>query len=350
MAEVTSEFENQDYEILRAVRGSARDGSDILGQNHTCRFCGASERNLFRTTAHSFPEGLGNKWITSADECDLCNALFSKYDDALCKSVGPLLTIGGVKGKGGKIRQTGRSVGSHNFKHKTNDGKAYIKTELMSKSKNIKPPIGTSINFIFDQNPLHSGLQIHRTPTPDEKFVPLYAYKCLTKMGFSLIPHDELYSFTKLKKWLQTPDDNCNFPFLDVGISTGSLSNAPEVVAAVIFRRRRGAIVSPEYIFCFCAGSICWQIELRADSSDTDLPPIEFGQINIDWSMSPQYDDSRTIDRFTTPCHFDWKSCVAELIPVSTICYSHSPTEGSSFDVEWRSSIIPSPLEGEGGA
>lgn len=350
MAEVTSEFENQDYEILRAVRGSARDGSHILGQNHTCRFCGTSERDLFRTTAHTFPEGLGNKWIISADECHQCNALFSKYDDALCKSVAPLLTIGGVKGKGGKIRKTGRSVGSHNFKHETSDGKSSIKIELMSKSKNIEVPIGTSINFIFDQNPLHSGLQIHTIPTPNEKFIPLYAYKCLVKMGLALIPDGELHNFTKLKKWLQTPDDNFDFPFLDVGISTGSLSSPPEVVAAIILRRRQSAAVSPEYIFCFSAGSICWQIELRSDFPDADLPTVKFGQINIDWIMSPQDDNTRTIDRFTTPHHFDWKSGVAEPIPISAICYIHSPTEGNRFEVEWRASIFPFPLEGEGGA
>lgn len=350
MAEANPVFENQDYETLCAIRGSSRDGPHTLGQKYECRFCGASERRLFRTIAHTFPEGLGNKWIVSADECDECNKLFSKYDDALCKSIAPLLTIGGVKGKGGKVRQTGRSEGSHNFKHETHDGKSFVKIKMFSESKNIKTPIGTSIIFIVDENSAHNGAQIHRTPVPDEKFVPRYAYKCLAKMGFSLIPLYELHNFTKLKKWIQTPDDTCDFPFLDVGISTGSLANPPEVVAAVILRRRQGAVVSPEFIFCFCAGSICWQIELRSDSSYTDLPPIQFGQINIDWAMAPQGDDSRTIDRFGITHHFDWKSCEAELIPVSATLYTHTPSEGGSFDVEWRSSIIPSPLEGEGGA
>ena len=335
MAVVIPEFENQDYEVLCAVRGCTRDGIRKLENKGKCRFCDETACDFFRKKSHTFPEGLGNKWITSADECDKCNALFGIYDDALCKSVGPLLTIERVKGKGGKIRQTGRSEGSHNFKYETSDGKSSIKTELMNKSKNIEIPEGTSITFIVDPDSSFDGAIIKRIPVPAEKFVPRYAYKCLVKMGFALIPHGELNNFTKLKKWLQAPDDNCDFPFLDVGISTGSLSDPPEVLAAVILRRRQGAIVSPEYIFWFCAGSICWQIELRSDSSDANLPPVKFGLINFDWIMCQQDDDTRTFNRFTTPHHFDWKSGVAEPIPISAICHIHSPTEGNSFEVDW---------------
>jgi hypothetical protein len=341
MTEATPKFENHDYEILHVIRGSARDGKHTLGDNGKCRFCDETARRFFRNASHTFPQGLGNKWIFSADECDRCNALFGKYDDALCKSVALLLTIGGVKGKGGKTRQTGRSEGSHNFRHQTVDGEVHIKTELFNKSKNIDIPQGTSFTFVVAGDSIFDGAVLKRfpapIPTPVEKFIPRYAYKCLVKMGFALIPNDELHNFTKLKKWLQTPDDNCDFPFLDVGISTGSLSNPPEVVGAVIFRRRQAAANRPEYIFCFCAGSICWQIELRSDSPDADPSLIKFGQMNVDWTMFPRDDDTRMVDRFTIPRHFDLKSNMAEPPLVADILHMQSPTEGDRFGVKWRS-------------
>ena len=67
----------------------------FLGEARKCRFCGTFEASDFgkRTNAHTSPEGLGNKTLFSLDECSACNAKFSRYEDALCKAVGPYLTL-----------------------------------------------------------------------------------------------------------------------------------------------------------------------------------------------------------------------------------------------------------------
>src|SRR5205823_4229084 len=102
------------YRLLREVRGSIGRPAIYLGNSGHCRYCGTRDPSAFRTLAHTFPEALGNKWVFSRDECDNCNTkIFSKYDDEFAKAVSPLLTLGGVKGKGNKTRQTGRSDGRY---------------------------------------------------------------------------------------------------------------------------------------------------------------------------------------------------------------------------------------------
>jgi hypothetical protein len=99
------------YEVIAEVQGSVGEDKLVLGQPGRCRYCDSSDPKSFANVSHTFPEGLGNKWIASADECDDCNRLFARYDDALAKSVAPTLSVGGTKGKGNKVRQTGRTGG-----------------------------------------------------------------------------------------------------------------------------------------------------------------------------------------------------------------------------------------------
>ena len=96
------------YTRLAQVKASTGGTKSYIGNKGPCRYCGESSTRYFRTEAHAFPEGLGNRWVISRDECDKCNELFSKYDDAIVRAVGPFLTLGGVKGKANKVRQTGR--------------------------------------------------------------------------------------------------------------------------------------------------------------------------------------------------------------------------------------------------
>ena len=109
------------YQILSHVQASVGEDSKSIGRGAVCRFCGNDDLQKFRTRAHTFPEALGNKWVFSNDEFDYCNDKFSVYEDALTKAVGPLLTLGGTKGKRG-VRQTGRSHSDTFVRHSVEDG------------------------------------------------------------------------------------------------------------------------------------------------------------------------------------------------------------------------------------
>lgn len=301
----------QDYDVLVSLQASVGEQETRLGERGKCRFCPSTDISKFKSVSHTFPEGLGNKWFVSLDECDECNTLFSIYDDSLIKSVGPLLTVGGTKGKDNKVRQTGRSKGSHSIKHHVNDEGRRISYNLMNLKDEVSSPEGTSISFLMD------GTMMMYVPTPLEKFVPRYAYKCLAKMALAVMPMSELCNFRKLLEWVKSPDDAEEFPFLDVGLSLGSLGNAPEIISASLLRRKPHITRLPYMIFIFCAGSVCWQLDVMPDERDDACDLAKFGWINIGWSLRFQADDEVPIDiKYSQPTHFDWSSNLSQAIPV----------------------------------
>jgi hypothetical protein len=320
------------YDLLTIVQASVGGGIRTLGQKGNCRFCGETDLTHFRNQSHTFPEGLGNKWIISADECDKCNKKFAQYDDALCKSVGPILTIGGTQGKGNKVRQTGRSRGGHNIRHLTEQGQRRISVQLLDIEKGIQPPIGSAFSFGPDQK-----IAID-TPIPSEKFVPRLAYKALVKMGLALLPLDELPNFSQLISWIQAPTDSEDFPFLDVGISIGSLGNAPELVSGAIIKRRDKSANCPYAIFILTVGSVCWQIDLMPDTLDDARDIARFGCINIRWKSVLAAPDCEPLEiQFSAPKHFDWSSDLATLLPISLVRYNFDwQTSEASFELEWQ--------------
>jgi hypothetical protein len=323
------------YDLIRNIQASVGGPEQILGQRYQCRFCAETKQEFFLNRSHTFPEGLGNKWILSADECDKCNKTFALYDDALCKSVGPILTIGGIKGKENKVRQSGRSKGGHNIRHLTESGQHRISVQLLDIDDGIQPPTGSAITFGPDQK-----IAID-TPTPNEKFIPRLAYKALVKMGLALLPLEDLPNFSRLIQWIQSPSDNEDFPFLDVGISVGSLGNAPELLSAVIFRRRDGVKNRPYIIFVLTIGSICWQIDLMPDTLDDAMEIARFGCINIRWKAALAAPDCEPLEiQFSAPRHFDWSSNMSTPIPVSAMRsnFDWSSLEGS-FELKWRNQL-----------
>jgi hypothetical protein len=320
------------YEILRHVQAGAGSSKTILGTPGKCRFCGGAGTNKFRQIAHTIPEGLGNHWILSADECDHCNKLFSVYDDSLCKCVGSILTVGGTTGKRGKVRQTGPSRGGNNIRHTRSDGQRRISFQMLSKADGIVPALGSELKFWAD------GKMMVSMPTPPEGFVPRHAYKGLVKIGLALLPETEFQNFEKLFGWLLDKEDVENFPFLDVSMSFGSLGNAPPTVSATLLKRKSSDFRVPYLLLFVTAGSICWQIDLMPDALDDELGLASFGCVNMSWSsiLGPEGSDQIIIP-YSDPRHFDWSSRSVVRSPITAIRqhFDQHSNEGR-IEFEWR--------------
>jgi hypothetical protein len=180
------------------VKGGGDDQKIYLGNEVLCRFCGSSDPTQFRTAAHTIPEALGNKWIFSRDECDNCNSKFGAYDDALANSISPFLTLGGTKGKENKVRQTGRTT--RNFvRHQSADQGRQLSIYLRDAEPHSLIKV-TSDGLYF------------RIPIAAVPFRARHGYKALTKIGFALLPDDELRHFEKLRAWLSKITIPKNFP------------------------------------------------------------------------------------------------------------------------------------------
>ena len=214
------------YEVIRNVMVGLGSERRSVSAEGPCRFCGETDRRQFRKVAHTFSEGLGNKWAVSLDECDRCNNTFSVYESALVSSVAPFLTLGGVKGKNNKVRQTGRTAGPTHVRHSKENGQRRISV------------VADQIDLAATRDP-STGVLSLTLPIAAERFRPRHGYKALSKMGFSLLPNDELQNYQQLRRSLLEPDESASIPVLEVGLSFAMVGNAPEMVTGTLMRRAR---------------------------------------------------------------------------------------------------------------
>ena len=290
------------YQVLSHVQASVGDGPKYLGSGGVCRFCDSTNAKKFRKKAHTFPDALGNKWVFSKDECGDCNAKFSVYEDALAKAVGPLLTLGGTKGKGG-VRQTGRSRSGAFIRHRVEDGRR----DLSFRAK------GEFSDIAMKHNPVTGCIRFD-IPVTGDRFVPQLAFKALCKSAVGLLPTDELPHVRDLINWLAEPDSKPSFKNLCVGISFASVGNAPPLVTGTLFRRANDADPVPYLLYAFVAGSVCLQIQVPVDQLDLHVRLMRPNLRRVNKLAKP--DGGWEVMSYNDPIHLDWHSAEAILQPI----------------------------------
>ncbi len=233
----------------------------VLGTKPSkCRFCdGEPPTRTFKKEAHTVSEFLGNKYIVSLYECDVCNKRFSTFEDDLAKMTLPFRTMGGVMGKKNHvptlISATGEVVGKSRVEF--NNGTLHM-SHIAGDDSFAVDDLKKTITFSY-------VVQSHR---------PLGAFKALCKSAFSLIPDEELVYFNELKKWLLEED-------LTTGLVYKSQSHFcyrsfvpaykpfPQPIVALL---RRGKQIDAPYMTMFIAfGNISYQIFLPCPARDEHL-------------------------------------------------------------------------------
>lgn len=310
----------ESHSLVAMVQGSIGAAPVVIGVPGACRFCGSADPRRFRNTSHTMPEALGNKWITSVDECDVCNRLFAAYDDALAKSVGPILTVGGTQGKQNRVRQTGRTGAAAVIRHGEADGRRRISVEVHDR------PLGEGL----EMNPLTGDMRI-TTPVAPERLIPRYAFKALAKTALAVMPVDELGKFTRLREWIQVKDDVVEIEKLHVGMSFGSVGNAPPLVAAALLKRNAPAGPQPYMISVLCVGSVCFQIALMEDLAEGEWPAADHARCGIRWTNVLAGDGEELVIDYGLPTLVNWASPELDLPPLESIvtAFNIHTSEGS---------------------
>lgn len=315
------------------IQGSLGEPGVTIGTRGRCRYCGETDSRAFRNVAHALPEAFGNKWVTSLDECDACNARFGAFDDALVKSMGAILTVGGTQGKGNKVRQTGRSDSPASIRHRKIDGKRSISIRAN----------GTPFSGHFGVNP-KTGELVFRIPGGTERFVPVRAYKALVKMAVALLPEDELPHFSKIIDWLRAPDDDL-LPHMIVGLSFSIIGNSPPLLAAALLQRALDDRNTPYMLFVTTMGSVCLQIVLKTDERDGAWPSRLRTRPNIRWTnvLAPPGVEPLALG-YDAPAHLDWARASLEPPVIETIITAvHAQSGQARMSAVLRKSAIAPP-------
>jgi hypothetical protein len=166
-------------------------------KSKVCRYCGrTNSETTFKQITHLLPELLGqNNALQTYNECDLCNNLFSKYENSLSTFVRPYITLLGIKTKK-KIP-----------KFQSRGQKEEVRTLLTHKGINEKELIIKNISD-YTINPKEKTFEILFRKPP---YIPLDIYKILVKIGLSLMP----ITFDEYNKdtfdWLVNKTDTLQF-------------------------------------------------------------------------------------------------------------------------------------------
>jgi hypothetical protein len=175
------------YEIQNTL---IPEGKVFLGDKSLkiCRFCKQdSNQTTFKKIAHVIPEFMGNKKYFSNFECDKCNDLFSAYETSLASYGGILNTFSLIKGKNGHPKHKGNIEATETF---VRDGQVVIRIHNPESRDSVK-------SVQYNEK---TGLMTFNTTK--YSYVPLDAYKALTKIGLCMLTEDEVLDYELTCKWL----------------------------------------------------------------------------------------------------------------------------------------------------
>ena len=301
------------YDVIVQELVEPGGAKKFLNDRARCRYCGTTDAIAFgnATNAHAFPAALGNRTLFSLDECKACNTKFSIYEDALCKAVGPFLTLGGVRGRKG-VRQTGQTGSTSTVRHKVVAGKRHLSVGSE----------GDASELVAVNNA--TGSLTLKMPVEGDVFVPRYAYKALAKIALSMLPPVELPKFGKAIASLAELDAKPYGGALRVGLSYSYVGNSPPALAGTLLRRCDPRSGVPYMILVLMAGSVCFQIWLRSDELDDDVP--ETGRLGVRFTAQlPKPAGGHFPIHFGDPLQFDWSDLAPRPQPFAAFELTFNP-------------------------
>lgn len=248
----------KDYEIIANYALNAGGKKIYLGHKNprVCRYCGSTNKALFRKIAHAIPEQIGNKTLFDYSECDTCNATFSEMlEDHFAKWTNPLRTMGRVPGKRG-VPTT-----------KSRDSKIRIESK---DNKNLNMYIHEGDERLRDDDDnKRVSITLERQP-----YIPMGVFKCMVKMAIAIMPHNDGADVSHLKQWiLERTHTYESYPYKPLMIFSqfvpGSLPN--DRIACFLLRRKAGVVDRPFFMFVLQFSQVIYQIVLPMHKEDQQI-------------------------------------------------------------------------------
>lgn len=249
---------------------------EVIGNSKICRFCGTKDSKSFRKIAHTIPESLGNKTLTSLDECDICNETFSKLENDFNNYLAPFKALLGIKGK--------RGVSKYQAKQK-NGVNVLIENDQSSNALHLHIEHSQLIGRYKFSSPVYklSGLKRKRIiinkhiknknkiiiKYKSMPFIPVAIYKCLTKMALSLMDTNDLQYFKSTMCWIREFPHQKRVEGLKSFISFRPKTPFPFITCFILKRKNNNSTI-PYMQFVLCFSHFAFQIVVPT-GNETDL-------------------------------------------------------------------------------
>ena len=268
-----------------------------------CRFCGCSEpKATFKNVSHAVPEFLGNHQLISNYECDACNTFFSRnLEDHLDKYTKPYRTFAQIRGKT-KVPA-----------YKSKDSRARFDVKPDKLPTILARRDESHISFDYENKTLTYKFQI-------EPYIPVAVYKCLVKIGLSIISKEELDNFSQSLRWINEPTHSQGYFKPLVLLKTFIPGPRPNRALKIsIYKKKDLVSLRPHYFLLLAFGNLVYQIVLPSDldrilqHSKSDLVPIPL-PFEIGWPHGKlemelvQLSDTLIFKDMTIPITFSFDS------------------------------------------
>lgn len=241
-----------------------------------CRFCGLNTPNVtFKNISHAAPEFLGNHQLVLNSECDTCNKFFSSHlETHLDKYTRHHRTTGQIKGK--------TKVPSY----KSKDGRARFDIKPGKLPKILARRDEGHYNIDFESKSATITFQV-------EPFIPSAVYKCLIKIGLSIIDRNEMSEFSRVLRWINQPSHwfaQARPPHPLLAMTTYVPGPRPfQKLKLMMLKKNDLVSLRAHYLLLVAFGNVAYQIMLPSDK-DWALPTEKLTLVPIPLPHELQWD------------------------------------------------------------
>jgi hypothetical protein len=194
------------YEFESQLATANLTSKTIIGdrKSRICRFCGKTKPEVtFKKDAHFIPQFMGNRYLLSSFECDICNEKFGElYENSFANYLGAYRPFSFVSNSKNNMHPKHKEKGRVENEEKVK--LSIQQTENTNVQVFYEHPFNDSI--VYDKE--NKKMTINATRQP---YIPIYIFKLFLKMAISMVNNDDLPHFKNSISFLLDNTQNEKF-------------------------------------------------------------------------------------------------------------------------------------------
>lgn len=291
------EFYNINYDILRTPDFDENTrvlkpehGIHYLGnpKNKVCRFCRKNEKEVtFKKIAHAFPESIGNSTLATYYECDTCNQFFgSNIENEFGNFFILFHSIMQISGKDGRPA-CGFKISCDK---RTDECMKHCINIFVNESDLLC--VGACKEVPKDYiNLTNDSITISK---PIGKCNLIAVFKAIVKMAITVMPKEELISFSNTIDWLREKEHKNIYSTKRLLVRYRMIPgfHVVKYPRFVIYRRKKTVWNKPYLVYNLIYGCYSILIEVPRDNDESNVAEFEkipFPPMNYYYSKEGVY-------------------------------------------------------------